>query len=51
VVISPGEPKTVVIPLTVWFRLELPCSLSKMYKNEFLTDYVSCRKNVIKTVK
>jgi len=50
VVISPGEPKTVATPLAVWFRLELPRSFAKMYENEFLTDYVSYHKTVIKTV-
>ena len=28
----------------MWFRLELSRSLSRMYQNEFLTDYVSCYK-------
>jgi len=49
--ISPGEPKTVATPLTVSFRLELSCSLSRMYQNELLTNYISYNKNVIKTVR
>ena len=50
-IIDPREPKIVATPPIVWFRLEFFRSLSRMYQNGLLTDYVSCHKNAKFAVK